>query len=66
MSGEPTENQESKTKAPTVIIKASIELWDKFGEWMRVHGYQTRPEGFRAAMIQVTNFNNESQQKTTQ
>ena len=61
MDEETTKTQE-KTKAPTVIIKASCELWAKFEEWMRVQGCQTLPEGLRAAMRQVTNFNGQSQQ----
>ena len=60
MSKEMTKTQETfRVERPE--IKASCELWDKFGEWMRVRGYQTRPEGIRAAMIIVTNFNDQSQ-----
>ena len=62
MSEEVTKTQE-KTKAPTVIIKASCELWAKFDEWMRVRGHQTRPEGLRAAMHEVTKSDSVSQQK---
>jgi len=64
MDEEMTKTQDaSRSERPE--IKASCELWDKFDEWMRVRGYQTRPEGLRAAMIQVTNFNGASQQKIT-
>ena len=62
------ENEVTKTQVASKVerpeLKASCELWDKFDEWMEVRGFQTRPEGLRAAMIQVTNFNGESQQKT--
>jgi len=60
MAKEMTETQvASKIERPN--IKAACELWDKFKEWMGVHGYQTYPEGLRAAMIKVTGFNPESQ-----
>lgn len=63
MAKEMTETQvASKIERPN--IKASSELWARFGEWMRVHGYQSLPEGLRAAMIKVTGFNPESQAKT--
>ena len=58
MEHEVSETQ-SETKFPK--IKASCELWAKFEEWMRVQGCQTLPEGLRAAMRQVTNFNGQSQ-----
>lgn len=62
MGEEMTKTQEtSRSERPE--IKASCELWDKFDEWMRVRGYQTRPEGLRAAMNEVTSSNNQSQQK---
>lgn len=62
MSEEMTKTQDtSRVERPN--IKASCELWGKFDEWMRVRGYQSYPEGLRAAMLQVTNFNSESQQK---
>lgn len=62
MSEEMTKTQvASKSERPE--IKASCDLWDEFDKWMEVRGFQTRPEGLRAAMIQVTNFNGESQQK---
>jgi hypothetical protein len=48
-----------------VRIKTSVELWEKFEEWMRVQSCQTLPEGFRAAMRQVTNFNGQCQEKIT-
>ena len=51
----------SKTERPN--IKASCKLWDKFDEWSKVRGYQSRPEALRAAMIKVTNFGTESQRK---
>ena len=51
---------QSETKLP--MIKASCELWAKFGEWMALHGYQTLPEGLRAAMVKVTGFNPTCQQ----
>jgi len=60
MNKEVTKTQEaSRVERPE--IKASCELWGKFDEWMRVQGCQTYPEGFRAAMRQVTNFNCQSQ-----
>jgi len=59
--------EETKTQVNSRIerpeIKASCGLWDKFDEWWMNRGHQSRPEGLRAAMIQVTNFNSESQQK---
>jgi len=62
MSGEMTKTQEtSRVERPE--LKASVELWAKFEEWMRVQGCQTLPEGLRAAMRQVTNFNNERNKK---
>lgn len=62
MNEEVTKTQEtSRIKRPE--IKASCELWDKFDEWMRVRGHQGYPEGLRAAMVIVTDFNSESQQK---
>ena len=64
MANVETKTQE-KTKAPTVILKASCELWTEFEEWMRVQGCQTLPEGLRAAMRQVTNFNGQSQQQSS-
>ncbi len=57
------ETEETKTQVKDARIKASCELWAKFEEWMRVQSCQTLPEGLRAAMRQVTNFNGESQQK---
>ena len=62
MANEVTETQ-SETKLP--MIKASCELWAKFGEWMALHGYQTLPEGLRATMVKVTEFDPSCQQKTT-
>jgi len=62
MGNEVTKTQEtSRSERPE--IRASCELWDKFDEWMRVRGHQTRPEGLRAAMYEVTNSGTESQQK---
>ena len=58
MAKETTKTQE---RVKSVIIKASCELWAKFEEWMRVQGCQTLPEGLRAAIRQVTNFNGKSQ-----
>ena len=60
------ENELPKTQTEVKVpkLKASCELWSKFEKWMRVQGCQTLPEGLRAAMRQVTNFNGESQQKT--
>jgi len=58
MDNEMTKTQ-SKTKQP--MIEASVELWARFEEWMRVQSCQTLPEGLRAAMRQVTNFNSRSQ-----
>ena len=64
MENEVTETQtEPKTEIKVPKLKASCELWTKFEEWMRVQGCQTLPEGLRAAMRQVTNFNGQSQQK---
>ena len=60
MENELTETQ-MESKVPK--LTASCELWARFEEWMRVQGCQTLPEGLRAAMRQVTNFNNQSQQK---
>ena len=60
MENELTETQ-SEVKIPK--LKASCELWERFEEWMRVQGCQTLPEGLRAAMRQVTNFNGQSQQQ---
>ena len=60
MENELTETQ-SEVKIPK--LKASCELWARFEEWMRVQGCQTLPEGLRAAMRQVTNFNGQSQQQ---
>ena len=51
----------SKTERPN--IKASCKLWARFESWMEDHGFQSLPEGLRAAMIKVTNFETESQQK---
>lgn len=62
MAKEMTKTQE---KIKSVILKASCELWAEFDEWMRVQGCQTLPEGIRAAMRQVTNFNGQSQQQIT-
>ena len=53
----------SRSERP--LIKASCGLWDKFDVWMSSHGYQTIPEGLRAAMIKVTGFDPESQAKIT-
>lgn len=64
MENEMTETQvASKIERPK--IKASCELWARFGEWMRVRGHQSLPEGLRAAMFQVTDFNPESQAQIT-
>ena len=52
----------SKTERPN--IKASCKLWKRFETWMEDHGYQSLPEGLRAAMIKVTKFGTESQRKT--
>jgi len=60
MENEVTETQ-IKTKTPK--IKASCELWDRFDEWMALHGYQTYPEGLRATMVKVTGFEPGCQQK---
>ena len=61
MAEEMTKTQNaSRTKRPE--IKASCELWDRFDEWMALHGYQAYPEGLRAAMIKVTGFNPTCQQ----
>ena len=54
---------ESKTERPN--IKASCKLWIRFETWMEDHGYQSLPEGLRAAMIKVTGFDPESQAKIT-
>ena len=63
------ENEMTKTQQEPLIkrveIRASCELWTKFEERMRVQGYQTLPEAFRAAMREVTNFNRVSQQQTS-
>jgi len=51
-----TENQVGQeTKQPT--ITASKQLWETFVKWMNLRGHQTLPEGLRAAMIEVTQFN---------
>lgn len=61
---ETTENQvASRIERPN--IKASCGLWDKFDKWWMNLGYQTRPEGLRAAMIIVTGFDSESQAPIT-
>jgi len=54
----------TKTQSETkqTVIKASVELWAEFEKWMRVQGCQTLPEGLRAAMRQITNFNGQSQE----
>jgi len=54
---------EEKTKTHRPEIKASCDLWDRFGKWMRVRGCQTLSEAFRDAMKIVTKFDGESQQK---
>ena len=53
----------SKTERPN--IKASCKLWKRFETWIEDHGYQSLPEGLRAAMIKVTGFDPESQAKIT-
>lgn len=58
MAKEMTKTQE-QTKTPVIV--ASVELWSRFDEWMRVQGCQTLTEGLRAAIRQVTNFNGQSQ-----
>ena len=59
------EQKETKTQVQVkdIRIKASSELWARFEEWMRVQSCQTLAEGFRAVMRQVTNFDDQSQQK---
>ena len=58
------ENKAAETQFETKLpkIKASCELWAQFKKWMGLHGYQTVPEGLRAAMVKVTGFNPKSQQ----
>lgn len=70
MENEVTETQsetqpETQPEVRVPKIKASRQLWARFEEWMRVQGCQTLPEGLRAAMRQVTNFNGQSQQQTS-
>jgi len=45
-------------------ISASNILWDAFNEWKEQHGYTTLAEGIRAAMVEVTNFKPECQEKS--
>lgn len=59
MENETKSTVTSRSERP--LIKASCGLWEKFERWMSSHGYQTIPEGLRAAMIKVTGFNPESQ-----
>lgn len=63
MAKEMTETQ-SVTKTPK--IEASSELWAVFENWCARMGCQTLPEGLRAAMRQVTNFNGQSQEKNAE
>lgn len=45
-------------------INASTGLWDAFKQWMDNYGYKSLSEGLRAAMIKVTDFEPESQEKS--
>lgn len=57
------EAAETQTEIKSPRIKASKQMWDRFDEWMALHGYQTYPEGLRAAIREVTEFNPKCQQK---
>ena len=56
---------QEKTKTHRPEIKASCDLWARFGKWMRVRGCQTLAEGFRDAMKIVTKCDSESQAPIT-
>jgi len=60
---ENTNHIEEVTREPR--ITASKQLWATFDEWSKLRGHQRLPEGIRAAMVEVTKFNPESQAKTT-
>jgi len=53
---------QQETKRPQVT--ASCELWDAFERWAAKFGFSDMSEAFRQAMIEVTQFNPNSQEKS--
>ena len=57
--------KDAKTRADIktcyVKIRASLTWWERFEQWMAVHGYQSNPEGFRAAVNECTSRTDLSQ-----
>ena len=61
MANEVTETQVTKATK----VRTSVKMWAAFERWMAVRGHQTLSGGLRAAIEQVTNFNNECQEKSS-
>jgi len=47
--GENNAKTQADVKTCYVKIRASMTWWERFERWMALHGYQSNPEGFRAA-----------------
>jgi len=47
-------------------ISTSEKIWQAFDKWAAERGYPSLSEAFRAAMIEVTGLNPESQEKSGQ
>ena len=56
-------NNAKQLESRDVRIQASPELWAAWDKWERQQGCPNRPEAFRLAMRQVTQFNPNCQEK---
>ena len=65
MTSGQTETGEITQATRDARINASNRLWDAFNAWMDNYGYKSLSEALRAAMIKVTNFEPENQEKSS-
>ena len=56
------QDTQQETKRPQVT--ASSELWDAFERWAAKFGFSDKSEAFRQAMIEVTQFKPNCQEKS--